>query len=100
MPRWSPEIPSNAIVVPSGLDAVARCGVLNDAENEMEPAVSAVRRMTITWSGALAKTSRRYFTLFAVYVTTVVAVVRSSHRWYPDTPLALGKASLRSPTGW
>ncbi len=59
MPRLSAEIPSRPILELVGLDAVARCGVPNDAENEIEPGVSAVRRMTITWSGALANTSRR-----------------------------------------
>ena len=65
IPRWVPEIPSNAIVVLSGLDTVTRCGLLNAAENETEPGVSAVSRITITWSGALANTSRRYRTPFA-----------------------------------
>ena len=46
-------------VVPSGLDIVVRCGLSNVAENVIEPARSAVRRMAITWSGALANTSRR-----------------------------------------
>ena len=36
IPRLSAEIPSRAIVEPSGLDAVARCGVPSDAENEIE----------------------------------------------------------------
>ncbi|RAS67001.1 hypothetical protein C8D87_103340 [Lentzea atacamensis] len=59
MPRWVPETPSSAMVVASGLDAVVRWGELNDAVNVIEPGVSAVRRIAITWSGALANTSRR-----------------------------------------
>ncbi len=66
IPRWSPEVPARAIAVLLGLDAVARCGVVNAAENEIEPGRSAVRRTAISWSGALAITSRRYRTPPAV----------------------------------
>jgi hypothetical protein len=53
-----PEIPSSAIVAESGLETVVRCGLSNVALKPIELARSAVRRMTITWFGALANTSR------------------------------------------
>ena len=42
------------MVGPSGLDFVVRCGLSKEAVKEIAPAVSAVRRTAITWSGALA----------------------------------------------
>ncbi|GIF74485.1 hypothetical protein Asi02nite_40030 [Asanoa siamensis] len=57
-PSMSPETPSIATVALSGLDTVVRCGLSNRAENVMAPDRSAVSRTTITWSGALAITSR------------------------------------------
>ena len=57
-PSWLPEMPSSPMVAASGLDTVVRCGLSKVAENVIELARSAVSRTTITWSGALAKTSR------------------------------------------
>jgi hypothetical protein len=99
-PSMSPETPSIAIVAPSGLDSVVRCGLSKRAEKVMEPARSAVRRIAITWSGALARTSRWYLTPFCRYDTELVAVVRSRCRLYSETPVPLGKVSRRSPTVW
>jgi hypothetical protein len=95
-----PEIPSRAIVAPSGLDVVVRCGLSNVALKVIAPARSAVSRMTITWSGALANTSRVWRTPFSTYVVVAVAVVRSSLRWYCVAPDALPKARRRLPTNW
>ena len=60
-----PEMPSRAIVAASGLDTVVRCGLPNVAVKVIGPARSAVNRITITWSGALANTSRWYPTPFS-----------------------------------
>jgi hypothetical protein len=68
------------------------------AVNVIALALSAVSRITITWSGALANTSRWYRTPFNTYVVVTVAVVRSSVRLYCDAPLALPNASRRFPT--
>ncbi len=65
MPSMVAEMPSRAIVAPSGLDTVVRCGLSNVAVKVMELARSAVSRSTITWSGALANTSRWYRTPFS-----------------------------------
>ena len=45
-------------MVPSGLDTVVRCGLSNVAVKLIEPGRSAVSRIAMTWSGALANTSR------------------------------------------
>src|SRR4051812_30257048 len=74
-PFLLPEMPSSAMVAPSGLDTEFFWGLSNEAAKLMEPALSAVRRITMTWSGALAKTSRWYTTPFTVYVTDETAVV-------------------------
>ena len=52
------------MLVLSGLETELCCGLSNEAAKLMEPALSAVRRTAITWSGALAKTSRWYCTPF------------------------------------
>src|SRR5690349_10943222 len=70
-PSWSVEIPSMAAVASSGLDAVVRWGLSKLAEKVIEPGLSAVRDMAITWSGALANTSRRYRTPPIRYDTDV-----------------------------
>lgn len=58
MPSMFPEMPSRPIVVPSGLETVVRCGLSKVAVKLIEPVRSAVRRIAMTWSGALANTSR------------------------------------------
>ena len=65
----------------------------------IEAVRSAVSRIAMTWSGALAKTSRWNRTPFCTYVTEVVAVVRSNCRLYWEA-LPEGKVSRRLPTVW
>jgi hypothetical protein len=58
MPSMVPEMPSRPIVAESGLEVVVRCGLSKVAVKVSALARSAVSRTTITWSAALAKTSR------------------------------------------
>ena len=58
MPLASPPMPRMTSVSPPSVSTAACIGVLMPAVKEIRPGLSAFSRMTITCSGALAKTSR------------------------------------------
>ena len=99
-PSMSAETPSSATVAASGLAVVVRCGLSNFAVNEIAPGRLAVSRTAMTWSTALAMTSRRKRVPPATNSTVAVAVSRSSSRRYSDAAPSPVNASRRLPTGW
>ena len=99
-PSMSAETPSSVIVAASELAVVVRCGLSNFAVNEIAPGRLAVSRSAMTWSTALAITSRRKRVSPATNSTVAVAVSRSSSRRYSVAAASPGNDSRRLPTGW